>query len=92
MYVAGGFTGIFSWRLPERCWHGDKIYYHDLHYSYVEIVCVDTSNGAVSYLPPPGGREKGACIVMDVSDGVILTRYANPCTPPSVVSGQTVSS
>ena len=82
--LGDGFTGTAN--LPERCWHGTKLCYHDFCRSYIVLVCVDTSNGAVSYLPSPEGDNKGAHVVMDVSDGLILTRYATPVSPPHVVS------
>ena len=85
LYSAGdGFTGVYSYSFPDRCWEEcDRIYYHDNQKCCGQIMCINVNTGSVSCVT--ADTEKGAYAVLDVFDGLLLGRYANPAHPMKIV-------
>uniref|UniRef100_A0A1X7UL93 acylaminoacyl-peptidase n=1 Tax=Amphimedon queenslandica TaxID=400682 RepID=A0A1X7UL93_AMPQE len=86
-----GFTGVYAYSLPDRCWgDNDKMYFHDCQKSYREIMRLDVNTKSISCIT--SDTEKGAYAVFDVFDGLLLGRYANPAQPMKIFIAELPSS
>ena len=59
------------------------MYFDDCQRSYNEIMRLDVNAKSISCIT--SDTEKGAYVVFDVFDGLLLGRYANPAQPMKIV-------
>ena len=83
-FTDDGFTGLYAESLPNRCWgDDDRIYYDDMQKCYSQIMRINVNTGSVSCIT--SDTEKGAYVVLDVFEGLLLGQYTNPAHPMKIV-------
>ena len=83
IFTDDGFTGLYAETLPNRCWGDDRIYYDDMQKCYSQIMRINVNTGSVSCIT--SDTEKGAYVVLDVFEGLLLGQYTNPAHPMKIV-------
>ena len=85
LYVGSDdFPGFYTVFLPKRCWDqaGTHLIFHNMWGSVMEVTCVDTTSGSVTNV---SGPNKGAWVVLDVFNDVVVAQFASLNTCPQLV-------
>ncbi len=82
---SGSFPGFYTVFLPDRCWDttGTRLLFHNQWGSLQEVVLVDTDTSQVFNV---SGNRKGAWLVLDVCDDIVVAQFASLNSTPAIVS------